>query len=254
MSLYDKPVRLLFKDMVEDLSVEPGDVLTRDQGYAWFAENYPKVKDATIAAHLLKMSTNAPARIHYNVDADGDDDLLYRIDSQRFRLYDPARDPTPIYEKEEEDVAPEPEEMPVASEFAYERDLQNFLSQNLSLIEPGLRLYEEEEITGVEFPVGNRRVDILALDSDDNYVVIELKVSRGYDRVVGQLLRYIAWIRQHQAEPGQRVRGVIVAREISDDLLLACSELESVSLYEYELSVSLHRVEGDWAGGDPTGH
>jgi len=66
----------------------------------------------------------------------------------------------------------------VASEFAYERDLQNFLSHNLTLIEPGLRLYQEEHITGVEFPVGNRRVDILALDSDDNYVVIELKVSR----------------------------------------------------------------------------
>ena len=254
MQLYDKPVRLLFKDMVEDLGVEPGEMIERDQVYAWFAENYPKVKDATISAYLLKMSTNAPSRIHYNVDASGDDDLLYRIDSQRFRLYDPARDPTPIYEKTEEDVGQEPDDVQVASEFAYERDLQNFLSQNLSLIEPGLGLYDEEEITGVEFPVGNRRVDILALDSDHNYVVIELKVSRGYDRVVGQLLRYVAWIRQHQAEPGQRVRGVIVAREISDDLLLACSELENVGLYEYELSVSLNRVEGDWARGDLTVH
>jgi hypothetical protein len=93
--------------------------------------------------------------------------------------------------------------------------------------------------------VGSRRIDILALDSEDTYVVIELKVSRGYDRVVGQLLRYVAWIRQNQAEPGQRVRGVIVAREISEDLLLACSELDNVSLFEYELSVSLQRVAID---------
>jgi len=98
MPLYDKPVRLLFKDMVEDLSVAPGDVLRRDQVYAWFNENYPKVKDGTISAHLLKMSTNAPSRIHYNVDPEGDDDLLYQIDTQRFRLYDPAGDPTPVYE------------------------------------------------------------------------------------------------------------------------------------------------------------
>jgi hypothetical protein len=62
--LYEKPVRLLFYDMVKDLGVSPGEAITRDQVYAWFNENYPKAKDATIAAHLLKMSVNAPSRIH----------------------------------------------------------------------------------------------------------------------------------------------------------------------------------------------
>jgi len=31
------------------------------------------------------------------------------------------------------------------------------------------------------------------------------------------VMRYMAWIRKNQAEPGQQVRGVIVAREISED-------------------------------------
>jgi RecB family endonuclease NucS len=91
--------------------------------------------------------------------------------------------------------------------------------------------------------VGGRFIDILAVDSEKRLVVIELKVSRGYDRVVGQLLRYMAWIQKHHAEPGQAVRGIIAAREISDDLKLACSYLPAVSLYEYELSVSLRKVE-----------
>ena len=86
-------------------------------------------------------------------------------------------------------------------------------------------------------------VDILALDSRDNYVVIELKVSRGYDRVVGQLLRYMAWIEKNQADPPQRVRGVIVAREISEDLLLAASRIPDVELFEYKLSVTLEKKE-----------
>jgi hypothetical protein len=34
-------------------------------------------------------------------------------------------------------------------------------------MEPGLHLYEEEEITGVEFPVGGRLIDILAVDKDE---------------------------------------------------------------------------------------
>jgi len=148
------------------------------------------------------------------------------------------------FDEDEEDEKDIFEEQPThASEFAYERDLQHFLSKNLSLIKSDLRLYEEEGITGIEFPVGNRFIDILALDKDNNYVVIELKVSRGYDRVVGQILRYMGWIRKNQTESGQHVRGIIVAREISDDLLLACSTVDSIDLYEYQLSVSVQKIE-----------
>ena len=110
------------------------------------------------------------------------------------------------------------------------------------MIEPGLRLYEDEGIRGIEFPVGGRFIDILAVDESNAYVVVELKVSRGYDRVVGQLLRYIAWIEQHHAEPAQCVRGVIVAKEISEDLKLACSRVQGVRLFEYKLSVTLKPI------------
>ena len=74
-------------------------------------------------------------------------------------------------------------------------------------------------------------------------VVIELKVSKGYDRVVGQLLRYVNWVRQNMADPSQHVRGVIIAKHISEDLRLACSGLDNVSLFEYELSVSVKPIE-----------
>lgn len=252
MSLYSKPVRLLFKDMVQAQGLQPGDVLTREQALAWFKEKYPLIKPATISAHLLKLSTNASSRVHYNVNPRGEDDLLYQVDTQRFRLYNPGTDPSPIYEKGGGDSAtghaslidePEVSEEPgVVSEFAYEKDLQSFLAKNLGLVGPGLRLYEEEGITGIEFPAGGRFIDILALDRHNNFVVIELKVSRGYDRVVGQVLRYMAWIKKNLADPSQSVRGVIIAREISDDLLLAASLVQDIELYNYKMSVSLGRV------------
>jgi hypothetical protein len=44
------------------------------------------------------------------------------------------------------------------------------------------------------------------------------------------------------AEPGQLVRGVIIAREITEDLLLACALLPGVQLFEYELSLKLNRI------------
>lgn len=126
-----------------------------------------------------------------------------------------------------------------ASEFAYEHDLRDYLSRNLHMVEQGLRLYSDEGVSGVEFPVGGRFVDILAVDTSGGYVVIELKVSRGHDRVLGQLLRYMGWIDENHADPGQRVRGVIVANNVSEDLRLACTRVPDVQLFEYSLSVSL---------------
>ncbi len=72
-----------------------------------------------------------------------------------------------------------------------------------------------------------------------------MKVSRGYDRVIGQLLRYIAWIKKNHAETDQKVRGVIVARDISEDLLLACSEIPDIELFDYELSIKLRSIDSE---------
>ena len=234
------------RDMVSAFELHPGKIFTRTQVRSWFKENYPKIKDGTIAAHLLRMSVNAPSRVHYSAKA-GEDDLFYQVDSTHFRLYAPENDPTPIYSKDDAetaDIESEEDEEPVQNEFAYEKDLQNFLAKNLDAIEPGLSLFEDEGIKGIEFPVGGRFIDILAIDKNNNWVVIELKVSRGYDRVIGQLLRYMAWIRKNQAENDQKVRGIIVARGISDDLTLACSELPNIQLFEYQLSVKLNEIAG----------
>lgn len=241
-TLNAKPVRLLMHDMAAAMGLVVGQSFTREQAVQWFAANYPNVKQGTVAAHLIRLSTNVQTRLQYSPRADGSDDKFYKIDSSHFRLYEPGRDPTPISE-----LTPEIEEsaddiLEGSSEFAYEHDLRDYLARNLHIIEPSLKLYSDEGITGVEFPVGGRYIDILAVDGEGSYVVIELKVSKGYDRAIGQLLRYVSWIKKNQAEPEQRVRGIIIAKQISEDLLLACSEVPSVSLYEYSLSVTVKQI------------
>lgn len=242
-SLNEKPVRLLMRDMAAALGLQPGQTFTREQAVQWFKEHYPNVKEGTVAAHLIRLSTNVRTRLQYSPRSDGSDDAFFKIDSAHFRLYEPGRDPTPISELTPEQTEPEATEAEASSsEFAYEHDLRDYLARNLHILEPSLRLYSDEGITGIEFPAGGRFIDILAVDKDGGYVVVELKVSRGYDRVVGQLLRYVNWIKRHHAEPGQNVRGIIVAKDIGEDLRLACAELPGVTLYEYTLSVSVQRV------------
>ena len=63
------------------------------------------------------------------------------------------------------------------------------------------------------------------------------------ERAVGQLRRYMGWVAKNHANPGQAVRGIIVAREISQDLVLACCGLSDVELFEYQMSVSVSKVE-----------
>ncbi len=129
-------------------------------------------------------------------------------------------------------------------DFAYEEDLRNYLAEHLHLIEPGLTLYKDEQegLIGIEYPVGGRYIDILAVSAHGDFVVVELKVSRGHERVVGQLMRYMGWVRLNLAKGSQKVRGVIVARRISEDLKIACSELKHAELLEYEMAISLKRV------------
>jgi len=54
--------------------------------------------------------------------------------------------------------------------------------------------------------------------------------------------RLLNWVRKELAEPGQRVRGIIVCRTMSEDLRLACASIADVELLEYKLSVTVTRV------------
>lgn len=267
MAIYDKSTKELIKEflktfvvpeskgfgLVERKPIQDGGFFSRQEIISWFANNYPKIKKGTVTAHLVLLSTNAPSRIHYNVKFTGTYDILFQIDSTNFRLYDKVNDPKPIYEnnivEQVEDVEVENEYSDdnennyESKEFAYEKDLQNFLAKNLYVIEENLKLYEQDEINGIGYPAGGRFIDILAVDKNNNLVVVELKVARGYDRTIGQILRYMAWIKKELADQGQLVRGVIVASHISNDLKLASFSLSNVELFEYKLAFSLNKID-----------
>ncbi|MFA5528191.1 MAG: endonuclease NucS domain-containing protein [Peptostreptococcales bacterium] len=127
--------------------------------------------------------------------------------------------------------------------FAYEADLRDYLANNLNVIEAGLKLYiDENGLEGVEYSVDsdNKRIDILAVDKDNILVVIELKVSKGYEKVIGQCLYYKNRIKQKFT--ADRVRIIIIAREITKHLKVATEDLKDVELYEYSLSVKLKKI------------
>jgi hypothetical protein len=66
-------------------------------------------------------------------------------------------------------------------------------------IETGLQLYASPERNGVEFPVEGGRMDLLAVDGNGKFVVIELKLSQGRNKTLGQLLYYMGWVDKNLA-------------------------------------------------------
>jgi RecB family endonuclease NucS len=90
--------------------------------------------------------------------------------------------------------------------FPLESHLRDFLASNIEEIKPNgqnLRLYADASGSdGIEYPTDVGPIDILALDTDGHFVGFELKLSKGPDRAMGQVLRYMVWV--HTSRLGNR--------------------------------------------------
>lgn len=153
------------------------------------------------------------------------------------RLFLPGTAPPPPPEDDEPDEEEEPE-----ASFPLEFQLRDFISQNMSAIDvkgKKLKLYVDPTgRDGVEFPTAVGPIDILAVDDVGAFFVFELKRARSPDRAIGQLTRYMGWVRQTIGKD-REVNGIIVAKEISDNLRYAVSVVPNVSLFEYEVEFRL---------------
>ncbi|WP_201023374.1 endonuclease NucS domain-containing protein [Pseudomonas syringae] len=129
--------------------------------------------------------------------------------------------------------------------FELEWQLRDFIAHNIETLRidgKALRLYVDSiGRDGVEYPTGVGPIDILALDSDDSFVVFELKRGRVADRAIGQISRYMGWIKKNLAK-GKMVKGVIVAKTISSNLRHAVIAVPNVSLFEYQVSFNLNQI------------
>jgi predicted RNA-binding protein len=147
--------------------------------------------------------------------------------------------------------SPPAQDLESPSEFALEAHLEEFIDSNWKSIDFGSKLarYTTGEQDGRQFPAGPWSIDFLCTDSSSGeLVVIELKRGRTSDAAVGQVLRYIGWVQENLAQPGQRTRGIIVAREADDALRLAVSSLPNVSVLTYRVDFSLRTHTGEARG------
>jgi RecB family endonuclease NucS len=237
---YNKTIDKIMEEYFTVLKKDKRDTFdTADINY-YFKKNYPKIKLTTIGYYLSRYTINDPNRNYYKPKNDGSDDILYKSSPKKYLLYNHGKNlllpqKLRIRNTNKNNISKD-------NDLENEKALKNIIVNNLSLLEMDLKIYEEDGIVGIEFPAGGRFIDILAIDKNDDYVVIELKLRRAYDRVIGQLLRYKNWIKKYMAE-GKKVRGIIIGKIITKDLLLACNGLPNIELFEYDIPIKFCKKE-----------
>jgi restriction system protein len=132
-------------------------------------------------------------------------------------------------------------EDPVA--FAMEKHLEDFLVKNWAQTELAqqFKVYEEDgELVGQQYGTDAGPIDILAISKDgQRLLVVELKRGRASDVVVGQVLRYMGYVKEQIAEPHQTVEGAIIALDDDHKLRWALLAVSNISFYRYQVSFKL---------------
>jgi len=110
---------------------------------------------------------------------------------------------------------PEPKGLFITA--SLESMLEDFIAGNLKTLEPNLCLFTDEGgIPGRQYYTEIGTIDLLCTDVNNNFVVIELKRGRESDKVVGQISRYIGWVKMKLAKNSQQVRGIVVVHKPTD--------------------------------------
>ena len=226
-------------------------------------EKHPEANSSTITCQIIVLSVNHATRIHYPENkkpriCNSRYDLLYNTGRGKVCPYDPEKHGEwEIFEKEDgvlgvqqtrdgiEDANASSGEQ--SGSFALESHLRDYLARNLNNIADfGTELtvfVDTEGVDGIEYHTEVGIIDILTRSDNGDFYVFELKLGRGADAALGQILRYMGWVDKHLSGENE-VHGIVLASEISKKLKYAVTKVPNVELFEYELAFSVKPVEG----------
>jgi len=224
----------------EDLEQKP---LTFKDIIGAVQKNYPteNVNTNTIRLQTISHTINHHGRFHFSgswksnplfkTDQSEKAFTLLSQDERTKAIAEPTSEPPKDerFDEDEEDTL----------QFAQESMLEEYIMRNWDAINFGetLELFEGEN--GRQYRTDVGIIDFLCKSKKDNrFVVIELKKGRKSDEVVGQILRYIGWVKKHLAGD-EEVRGIIITGEKEQKLDLAISTSPFLIGKQYKVKFDL---------------
>lgn len=140
------------------------------------------------------------------------------------------------------DITPGP-----GGRFALEKHLEEFLveSWDQTPLSAFLEILDEDgEAKGNQYPTDVGLIDILCKNKDGSgFTVVELKRDQTSDQTVGQVARYMGWVRKHLARGGEAVNGLIICRDADEKLMTALAVFPNVAVFTYQIRFTVSKKE-----------
>ena len=122
---------------------------------------------------------------------------------------------------------------------------QSLIHRNFNqLFKGNLRYYDSERQNEKNGQFDTQEVgviDFLAIDQNDNLVVIELK-RNSTDLTLGQILRYMGWVNKNLCKKNQKVKGIIIAETKHNRLEYALTVTPNVDFRKMKLKVEIEET------------
>ena len=135
-----------------------------------------------------------------------------------------------------------------------ETKIEQFTSEKILEDEIVMRLESGREIFGLNLKIyrgdfygrqypfhdgkTNRRLDILCVDEQDNFYIIELKKDSGYDDAYKQIKNYVDYFENNRVKKGKKVFGILCLNSPTEKLLNDVRKDKRIRLFEYRISYS----------------
>ncbi|MGE5422544.1 MAG: hypothetical protein ACM3QW_04720 [Ignavibacteriales bacterium] len=251
------PVWMMVKQAVESMNGEATYKDIKD----YIRQNYKDINERTVNCQIVICSVNQKSRVYYPAnhkprECQGRYDFLYTLGNGRVTMYDPKKhgrwgiveEGSKVTVARLDDIQ---EVVSVSDQVELERPNtsvepssptdREFILSNFSLLGSDLHLFiDSSGRQGLDYAIEPGVIDVLAVNKQKQMVVIQYAESVTPDSLA-QMLSFTGWVR-HNLSQGKQVKGILLAGQVDEKMLLVVSELPNVEIYQVKVTVEFTKA------------
>ncbi len=114
----------------------------------------------------------------------------------------------------------------------YEKEIEDYYVRHINEIDKNIEVVTTPTY-GRQFSTHIGPIDILCIDKKTKeYVICELKRGQTSDETVGQLLRYMGWVKKHLETSNKNVRGILVGSEFNEKIDYSLLGIQNENIFK----------------------